>query len=137
MVSYIAFDCLPCFHISRLSKRTMRYTLLFPVLLLICVSCQSGNSEAKNMATDVCTCFKPLVDISDQVQMLLNNKRASEAELLLPKITQTKRKSQACAASMKDKYGADTAMDTDAVKASMREQCPKILETLGEGLFAK
>ena len=115
----------------------MRYTLLFSVLFLICMSCQSGDTKATDMATDICTCFKPLVDISDEVQTLLKSNKGAEAELLLPNIAALQEEGQKCAASLVDKYGADTAIDADQVKASMQKMCPKILDAVGDGLFVK
>jgi len=114
----------------------MRYTLFFPVFFLICMSCQSGDTKATDMATDVCTCFKPLIDINSEVQNLLKNNQGAEAELLLPNIASLQEEGQKCAASLVDKYGANTAIDAVQVKASMKKMCPKILDAVGDGLFA-
>ena len=113
----------------------MRHTFLFSVIFLMCISCQSNDPQATNMATDVCTCFKPLVDISDEVQSLLKSNQGAQAELLLPDIDALQKEGQKCAASLVDKYGADTAIDEDQVKVNMQKMCPKILDAIGDSLF--
>jgi len=101
------------------------------------MSCQSNDPKSSEMATDVCACFKPLVDISSEVQTLIKNNQGDEAELLLPDIDIYQKEGQKCAASLVDKYGADTAIDAEQVKMNMRKKCPKILDAVGDGLFAK
>jgi hypothetical protein len=114
----------------------MRY-LLFSAILFTFWSCQNDDSKATEMATDVCTCFQPLVNINSEVQALIKANKGREAELLLPKITLMQEEGQKCAASLVDKYGSDTVLDPEQVKSSMKKICPKILDAVGDGLFMR
>ncbi len=116
----------------------MLYKILFASFLLLCFSCQGEQDKTSmNVGDDICTCFKPLVDVNDEIQTMIKNGDNSQAENLISKVEQLNTEGQSCAANMVKKYGADTQLDTDKISAHMKEKCPKILKIVGEALFVK
>lgn len=105
--------------------------------LAICFSCQSASDTSVSVANDICSCFKPLVQVNTQIQTMLKNGQGNKAEDLLPKIDELQAEGRTCAANLVKKYGADTQLDTDKISQSMKESCPKIFKIVEQDLFSE
>lgn len=73
--------------------------------------------------------------MNEKVQTMLKAGQGSEAEKLIPQINKLNENSLKCSASLMEKYGADTQLDTKQISSVMSTTCPKIYKEIGSALF--
>ena len=114
----------------------MRNNFIILLLTLVFISCQSaGDKTSSSIASDICTCFRPLVEMNEKVQTLIKSGKGNEAEKLLDEIGMLQQKGLECSSSLMEKFGADTQVDTKEISSVMSTTCPKIHREIGPALF--
>lgn len=128
--------------------QTIIKTILLPSLLLLLItSCKrdtpdtttdasvpkaaAATTAASNMnhnqvASELCTCMQPLIDLNKKIQNLAKSGNNAEVQNLISEVEKLSEEGEACTEKLENKYGKIEGQDQSKVEAAMAKSCPDV-----------
>lgn len=125
----------------------MRLLHFFAIVTIACLSmtaCKSDKktssntntssskttSEINKIATELCACMQPLIDLNKQIQTLAEEGKTEEISSLITEVERLSEEGDACADRLEEKYGDIQGNDKQKVESAMEKTCPEVAKML-------
>ncbi len=119
---------------STLNRFPMRILPFFAALFLLTFSaCKVSNSnKLELMATELCDCMKPLMEINAKAEKLANEGLTEEVKEIFNQLQQEFEKAESCALNVEKKYGPVAESDEQLAQEALTKVCPETANLLME-----
>jgi len=93
---------------------------------------ESSNSslDVNKVATELCACMQPLIDLNKQIQGLAEAGKTDEISSLITEVERLSTEGEACTERLEAKYGEVKGANEKKVEAAMAKTCPEVAKML-------
>lgn len=110
----------------------IKYKVFLLLLITAFISCQQEQStnEQDEIATVRCKCMRPLADMNNKVQTLMEQGKMKEVQALFGQLESLSQEADECTAALEVKYGVLNEERLQKAEGAMKKQCPDIVKLL-------
>lgn len=107
--------------------------IFFVLMVMISfAACKSSGDKTNydQMATDLCTCMRPLADMNEKIKVLIKEGKTDEVAALFADVERIASEGEVCAKSLEEKYGLVEGESEEKATAALKKNCPDIAQML-------
>ena len=90
----------------------------------------SSSLDVNQVATELCACMQPLIDLNKQIQELAEAGKTDEISSLITEVERLSTEGEACTERLEAKYGEVKGTNEKKVEAAMAKTCPEVAKML-------